>query len=180
MFRVLEKSPENKFTIGKILKFVIIILTVFILLFSLASVFHRFHQYQKDFVTQWIGGFYLFFVLVKVIHYIFFQQKKGKFIGDLIFKDNEIEVLDKIYPLESISKIRIIGNDIKGDFQGFVSQGTKNELIINLLNGNSINYNFEQTSDNRLKDTLVLKKYVDAGKLGQVNYESIIENKNYY
>ncbi|MGS0749192.1 hypothetical protein, partial [Halpernia sp. GG3] len=129
---------------------------------------------------QIVGSLYGFTIVFKVIHHNFFQQKKAVFIGELTFKENEIDILNKIYPLEKISKIRIKGNDIKGDFRGLKSQGVNNELFLDLKSGDQLIYFFQQTIENQLKDILVLNKYVEEGKLTQLNYDSIIENTNYY
>lgn len=180
MFRVLEKSRENKPKISKILNFIVIFLTAFLILFFLTTIIFWSINFQKYLVYKWTGGVYAFFILFKIIHHNFFQQKKGVFVGELIFADNEINVLDKNYPLDIISKIRIRGNDIKGEFRGLKSEGINNELIINLKNGDELNYFFEQTKENNLKDILFLKKYADEEKLAQLNYDSIIDNTNYY
>jgi hypothetical protein len=180
MFRVLEKPKENKLKISKILNFIIIFLTIFLVVFFIATIIYWSIDFQKDIVYDWIIGLLLFFIFFKVIHHNFFKQKKAVFSGNLQFKENEIEILNKIYPFENIVTIRIKGNDIKGDFRGLISQGTNNELFVNLENGNSLNYFFEQTEENCVKNLLVLKNYVEKGKLAQSNYDSIIENTNYY
>ena len=180
MFRVLEKSKESKVKMSKILNFTIIFLAIFLVVFFLATIFFWYIDFHKEIVFQVVGSLYGFTIVFKVIHHNFFQQKKAVFIGELQFKDSEIDVLNKIYPLEKISKIRIKGNDIKGDFRGLKSEGTNNELFIDLVNGDELTYFFQQTIENQLKNILVLKKYVADGKLAQLNYDSIIENTNYY
>ena len=180
MFRVLRKSKENKIKISKILNFIIIFLTLSLLIFCIATIIFWSIDFRKDIIYESVGGLYLFSILFKIIYHNFFQQKKAVFIGELIFKENEISILSKIYPLDKISTIRIIGNDIKGEFRGLKSKGINNELIIHLINGDQLNYNFQQTKENKLQDILILKEYVDKEKLTQINYDSIIENTNYY
>ena len=180
MFRVLENQKENKVKVSKILNFIIIFLTVFIALFYIATIIYWYVDFQKEIVLKLSGGVLAFFIIFKILHHNFFKQKKEVFIGELIFKENQIEVLNEIYPLENISTIRIKGNDIKGEFTGLKSQGINNELFINLKNGNQLIYFFEQTTENKIKDILVLKNYVQEGKLAESNYESILANSNYY
>lgn len=180
MFRVLEKQKENKTKTSKILNIIMIGLAIILLLFSIAAIIHRFHQLEKDIFFKGSGSLFGLSILVKIIHHNFFQQKKGVFAGELKFDENEIEVLNKIYPLDSISKIRIKGNDLKGEFTGLKTEGINNELFIDLINGNKINCFFEQTTENCIKNISLLKSYVDEGKLAESNYESIMANTNYY
>ena len=180
MFRVLEKPKVNKLKVSKILNFIIIFLTLFVVVFFLATIFFWYIDFHKDVVFKVTGGLYLFSILFKIIHHNFFQQKKAVFIGELEFRNNEIEILNEIYALENISTIRIKVNDIKEEFLGLISQGINNELFIHLQNGDELNYFFEQNETTNLKTILVLKEYVAKGKLPQSNYNSIMDNTNYY
>ncbi|SFH80561.1 hypothetical protein [Halpernia frigidisoli] len=180
MFRVLEKPKESKLKISKILNFTIISLTIFLIVFFLATIFFWYVDFHKEIVFKIAGVLLGFFIVVKILQHNFFQQKKGVFMGTLIFKENEIEVLDNIYSLENIATVRIKGNDIKGEFRGLKSLGTNNELFINLQNEEKLVYFFEQTEENSIKNLSVLKSYAEKGKLAESNYESIIANSNYY
>ena len=94
---------------------------------------------------------------------------------------NEITADEMIYSLEHIKNIRFIGNDIKGEFRGFISKGTGNEMILSLEGDIEKKFYFEQTSSNRLRDQKeILEGYVTQNKLSKTNFEMIMNNTNYY
>ena len=86
-----------------------------------------------------------------------------------------------IYRLEHINKIRFVGNDVKGEFRGFISKGSNNQMILSLIDDVEKTFTFEQTTQRRLSGQKeILASYVAQGKLSKVNFDAIINNTNYF
>lgn len=114
-------------------------------------------------------------------HYIFFAGKSKKFTGILEIEKDRILLNDQIIPLEEIDKLRIIGNDIHGEFRGFVSKGTKNKISVWKKDGSLLESGFEQTQNAKLKDQKeILRYWLQSGKLAEANFLNIANNTNYY
>jgi hypothetical protein len=112
---------------------------------------------------------------------IFNARSKSRPTGKIELLENEVVFEDRTIPLSQIEKIRIIGNDVKGDFRGFISKGIRNQLIVTLKDGTALQALFEQTKENSVlgkKDILAI--YHQQGKLSDSNYQNILRNTNYY
>ena len=92
----------------------------------------------------------------------------GTFVGDLIFYSDKIAVNTIIYDLSDINKIEIDARDYykkhngdyaKKDFNGSLSNGIDNQLILYFKNGRSECIHFEQ----RQKDDLLKLKAIFIG-----------------
>lgn len=177
------KTNPQKFSLGKFLNFLIILAILVILAAYVTAMFPQMFRY-KDYILEstfpLIIGFLILFML-RVLVYIFLKNKVRTSDGFLELKKDEIILKNKNYPISEVEKIRLIGNDIKGDFRGNISKGTNNHMILYLKNGENLKVDFGQTDETNLKlDKEILKSYLDAHKLSEANFENIMNNTNYY
>ncbi len=183
MFRTLQPFKQQKISITKVLAILTIVCGLCVLSLYILALFPNFFRYKDDFLelsfSIVVATMILF--LLTGLSYVLLKGKKGKLTGNLLLQENEIVLNDVNYPLSEIEKLRFIGNDVKGDFRGFQSKGTQNELIISLKNGQEIKTFFEQTSDNNLRSKKeILEKYHHQVKLSKSNFDNILNNTNYY
>ena len=182
MFRTIQVQ-EKKPIISSLLKILTILASITLILSSIAVFYPPFFRYEED-LKQIVGSsifVILFIQIVRAFVYIFLKSRNAKTTGDLILKENEITAEDMIYRLEHITKIRFVGNDVKGEFRGFISKGSNNKMILSLVDGVEKTFYFEQTKQRRLKNyNDILHSYVSQNKLSKVNYEAILNNTNYY
>lgn len=183
MFRTLKPFDQKKITLGKIFKILAIITGIVIVLTLILAMFPQFFRYKDRMLeaTFTMNMVLIVLILLNFVNYILFRGKEGNFMGNLELKENEIVLNGDSFPLENISKIRFIGNDIKGQFRGFSTKGTENSMILKTNNGQEIKVNFEQTLENNLKKySEILKIYHNQNKLSEANYDNILNNTNYY
>lgn len=183
MFRTLKPFDQKKITLGKIFKTLAIITGIVIVLTLILAMIPQFFRYKDRMLeaTFAMNMVLIALILLNFINYVLFRGKKGNFTGNLELKEDKIVLNGKTFPLENISKIRFIGNDIKGQFRGFSTKGTENSVILKTNDGNEISSNFEQTLENNLKNySEFLKIYHDQNKLSEANYDNILNNTNYY
>ncbi len=183
-FRTFHQNPKRKITFGKILIALIILDIAAIIILLILAFLPQFYRMKDDFLFQ---TFTLNLVLVALlimsaIYYIAFRGKaKKKISGMLEFHENEIILNGMHVPLTDIQKIRIIGNDIKGEFRGFVSKGSQNQIIITKKNREELSSFFEQTIENPLRNwEPILKIYKDKSLVSESNFSNIINNTNYF
>ncbi len=138
----------------------------------------------KDYILESTFPLNLGFIvllLLRALVYIFFKNKTRISDGFLELKKDEIVLRNKNYPLSEIEKIRLIGNDIKGDFRGNIAKGTNNQIVLHLTNGEIVNSDFEQNAQTNLKqDEKILRNYLETQQLSEANFENIMNNTNYY
>lgn len=183
IFKTIASAPKNKFSIGKLLLALLILDILIIIILAIVAYLPQYHR-TKDLILQSTFGFNIGLIVILMfcaIYYVFFRNKSKKEIGSLEMKEEEIVLNSSTYPLSTIEHIRIVGNDIRGEFRGFASKGTNNQIIIHLKNGEEINSFFIQTTTENLKNEKgILNKYHEKGILTESNLENILNNTNYY
>ncbi len=182
MFRTLQSKKDKPKAFG-IFKIATIITVLLMILSSLAVIYPPFFRYEDE-LKRLVAGcifFILFLQIVKALVFVFLKSKGAKTTGDLILNENEITAEGMIYRLEHINKIRFVGNDVKGEFRGFISKGSNNQMILSLIDDVEKTFTFEQTTQRRLSGQKeILASYVAQGKLSKVNFDAIINNTNYF
>lgn len=183
MFRTLQIQKYKKFSVTKILLTLSAICIAIILLMYAIALFPQSYRI-KDRILEATFPMNLTAIgllILAAVYYILFSKKQGKFEGTLEIKNDGVSLNDRFISLQEIEKIRIIGNDIQGDFRGFVSRGTENQIFIRTINGEELTAAFEQTKDKQLKTFREeLTSWYHAGKLAEANYRNILNNTNYY
>lgn len=182
-FRALQpvKKTSKAFTI---IKYATILLIVGIIISTIVLFLPPFFRLEDD-IKAIIGGLIMLLLFVQVLRaftYVLLKGKKiSKYTGHLVLNSDSIAYNDEVFPLNTIEKIRFIGNDIKGDFRGFVGKGIDNQIQLTLKNQEEKTFFFEQTLEHNLKLAEEnLNTYVDAKLLAKSNYDSIMNNTNYY
>lgn len=183
IFRTFEKKISKKYHWGKFLNLLLMINFAIIIGIYFIALFPRLFRY-KDQLLQGNFTFIISFIvlfLLRVMYYIFFKTKPSKAIGTLQLSEDEILLNSTKYPIAEIESLRFVGNDVKGDFRGYISKGTNNEFFLKLKNGQEMSVSFEQTEVSKLRDAkILLTKYKDDQLLSAANFENILNNTNYY
>lgn len=183
MYRTLQPFQIKKLTTRKVLKILIMITIGLIVLVLGAAMIPQLFRY-KDRLLEFsfvLNMVLIGLILLRVTHYMLYRARKGEFTGSLLLSKESIELNGNTYPISSLKKIRFIGNDIKGDFRGYDTKGTENQIILTQNDGAEVVSNFEQTVEKRLQDEHEnLSAYRSAGKLSEANYDNILNNTNYY
>ena len=157
-FRIYKKSKYDFLTTNYIL-YTLFSLTL------LPALLLSFTNYSNSYLFKILGGIGMVLFFVSSC-YKWMQIKRhvkiwGTFVGDLIFYSDKIAVNTIIYDLSDINKIEIDARDYykkhngdyaKKDFNGSLSNGIDNQLILYFKNGRSECIHFEQ----RQKDDLQL------------------------
>ena len=182
-FRALQpvKKTSKAF---KIIKFATTFLFIAIAITTIILYLPPFFRLEDD-IKAVLGGLIMLLLFVQVLRaftYVLLKGKKIKnYTGHLILNLDSVAYNDEVFPISNIEKIRFIGNDIKGDFRGFVGKGIDNQIQITLKNQDEKTFFFEQTLEHNLKLAEEnLNRYVDAKILAKSNYDSIMNNTNYY
>ena len=119
--------------------------------------------------------------MLSAIYYVFFRNKKREFVGTLELKLTEINLNNINYPISTIKHLRFVGNDILGEFRGYETKGSNNEIFIHLHNDEEIVSSFQQTTSENLKNAEdILQTYRQLGLLTEANLDTILNNTNYY
>lgn len=186
IYNVIRKTKRYYFTVNTMfyLGFILFGLPVFIRLniFNFEpNLFDKIWSYTMLFIM--LGA--LFFSLYKSNKY---KTLKGKLISELEFQKDKI-VIDKIgYQLNDIKKISIENTFdykgrytySKGNFDGSLSNGLENELLIYLNNDEKIQVNFQQVNeDDILNEREILIHYSNRGKLHYLNLLKILRIEDY-
>lgn len=183
MFRTLEIPRKSKFNPTRILLTLSAICIVIILMMYAVALFPQSYR-MKDRILEATFPMNLTAIgllILAALYYVLFSKKKGNLTGEMEVSHDGVAINGQHYGVEEIEKIRVIGNDIKGEFRGFVSKGMQNQLILKTKAGEEISTGFEQTKANRLQDHKeVLKAWYERGILAEANYHNIINNTNYY
>ena len=183
MFRTVSRKKETKFTVGNLLLLLMgltILSVIVVLILTLLPPLFRIKDQLLE-STFTLNMILVALIVLSAINYILFRNNKGKIAGTLDFQNDKIMIDEKEFAISEIEKIRIIGNDIKGEFRGAMSKGVGNQLIITMKNGEKTDVYFEQTTENKLKyQKDILNVYHDEGKLSESNYQNILNNTNYY
>ncbi|MFC6269642.1 hypothetical protein [Frigoriflavimonas asaccharolytica] len=183
IFKTVAASPKKKFSVGKFLLLLLILDFLIIIALAIIAYLPQYHR-TKDLILQSTFGFNIGLVVILFllgIYYIFFRNKDKEAIGTLQMMEEKIMINDTTFPIFEIENLRIVGNDILGEFRGFKSKGTNNEIFIILKNGEEISSNFVQTTETSLKNAEnILNIYHEKGLLTESNLENILNNTNYY
>lgn len=183
MFRAIQPYPKKKITFTRVFAFLTGICAVVLLFLYAIALIPNLFRY-KDVILEFSFKVVIATIatfLLTAISYILSKGKKRNFSGNLELLPAEIILNNNSYTVSDLEKIRFIGNDIQGDFRGFKSFGTENELIMTLKNGQEIRTFFEQTNENKLQNQIeVLKSYRDQKILSEANFQNILNNTNYY
>lgn len=134
----------------------------------------------------------LFFVLaIPLISFLKFNEYKtlkGELSSILIFHPDGIQIDSKFHELDTIKKINLENTSDykgrfapeKGNFDGNLSNGVANLLVLNLVNGTSISLHFQQSKQDEIvqeKENLI--RYCNAGKLGLLSLLDILKITDY-
>ncbi|PIE50270.1 MAG: hypothetical protein CSA38_04265 [Flavobacteriales bacterium] len=184
MFKTLNTKKRPFIRLGTIL-FALLILSFVAVIFSLlTSTIPYFYRYRNQFaeISFALNLGLVAMLVINAIHYIFLSKNKStEFYGELSLEKEQIILNGEEIPLSEIKDIRLKGNDIKGDFRGYISKGTNNEIIIKLKNGKERSAFFQQTKTNKLKNhRSILEVYRNKSILSTANLQNILNNTNYY
>ena len=183
-FRTFQQARKSKITFGKILITLVILDILAIIALLILAFLPQYYRMKDDFLYQTftLNLVLVALLIISAIYYIGFRgKKKEKVSGLLELKENEIVLNGTSIPLADIQKVRIIGNDIKGEFRGFVSKGSQNQIIITKITSEELSSFFEQTIENPLRNSKnILDLYHDKGILSESNFTNIMNNTNYF
>lgn len=130
------------------------------------------------------------YVISLVISNLFrYKREIGTYTGMLIFLKDRIKVGKKTYHLKDIKKLEFTkADDIKGmfvnsmsSFSPKISNGTDNECVVLLQNGDKIKCNFSQTKKQNLelfKDVLI--HYYQKGIISWLHLLEVLRIEDYY
>ena len=186
IYNVIRKTKRYYFTVNTIfyIGFILFGLPVFIRinLFNFEPIlFDKICLYIMLFIM--LGAF--FFGLYKSNKH---RTLKGELISELVFQKDKILIDDTGYHLDNIKKISIENTFdykgrytySKGNFDGSLSNGVENELLIYLNNDEKIQVNFQQVNeDDILNEREILIHYSNRGKLHYLNLLKILQIQNY-
>lgn len=184
MFRTFQEVEKSKITIGRILFFLMVLSVVGIILLLILAFLPQFYRLKDFFMyhTFTLNMILVGLIFVSAVYYVGFRNRtKNKYLGELIFKNDGLVINERNFLLSEIKSIRIIGNDIKGEFRGFVSKGSQNKIILKTINQEEVHTFFEQTTENNLRQIReILDVYYKMGILSESNFHNICNNTNYY
>ena len=183
IFKTIADQPKRRFTLGKLLLALLFLVIAAILGLVVVAYLPQNHRI-KDTVLQTTFGFNIAMIVILMfiaIYYIYFRNKKRAVIGTLELKSTEIILNNQTFPISTIRHLRIVGNDILGEFRGYATKGSNNQIFIELISGDQISSSFMQTTTINLKSAAeILKKYHKLGILTESNLATILNNTNYY
>lgn len=182
-FRALQPVTKKSKAFS-IIKYATTILVIAIIITTIILFLPPFFRLEDD-IKKILGGLIMLLLFVQILRaftYVLLKGKKVKqYTGHLVLDSEFIAYNEQVYPIHDIENIRFIGNDIKGEFRGFVGKGIDNRIQITTTNKDEHVVFFEQIVDHNLKMAETqLKSYVDAKILSKTNYDSIMNNTNYY
>lgn len=132
----------------------------------------------------------LFFVsmIIRLFKFNKYKTLKGELTSALEFHPDGIQIDDTFYTLDEITKIKLEdtydykGRNVysNGEFDGTLSNGVANLLVLNLNDGRIISIHFQQSREKEIiqeKENLI--RYCNAGKLGLLTLLDILGITNY-
>lgn len=130
---------------------------------------------------------FIYFIYFIISNLFAYESMAGFFSGYLIIENDKIVCDDKIYLFDEISKVAILNDYFKGNFNYNIralepkkSNGVKNYIEIYLKTGEVVKYFFLQTQSENLKIfSEELRTYYRFGKLNEQNYKNIINHQHY-
>lgn len=183
MYPLFHPRKSKNTLVGQIIRTLIFIMIFSILGMLMLSLFPPLFRYKDEILerTFTMNMILIGLIIIGIIHFVFLRNKrKNQQIGNMSLHENYIRINGNDYPFEQIGKIRFIGNDIQGEFRGLIGYGQENAVFITLKNGQKMEFNFQQTTQNRLKEDIHLPALFKHDILSKANYDSILSNTNYY
>lgn len=183
IFKTVENNPNSKISLGKVL-LALMALDALVIVGLVVAAYLPQNYRTKDTLLQMTFTFnivMIILVLLCALYYVFFRAKRKSYVGTAAFKEDVIELNGESFPLAEIKHLRFMGNDIRGEFRGFASKGTDNQVFITKGDGAVISSYFEQSTENNLKQAeKILEFYKQKGILTEANLDNILNNTNYY
>ena len=183
IFQTIADAPKRKFTLGKVLLALLFLDIAIIFGLAITAYLPQNHSIKDD-ILQTTFGFNIILIIILTIsalYYVFFRNKKRAILGNLELKPTEIILNDRTFPISTIQHLRFVGNDILGEFRGYATKGSNNEVFMELKNGDQVSSAFIQTTSENLKNAEeLLQEYYKMGILTESNLATILNNTNYY
>lgn len=179
-FEVYIKSEKFYWTNNKIIYSIIFFCFAVVLINNGTGIIKR--NLINNISMSIVGLAFIAGFILKFRGFTQIEPLRGKLDGYLIFDKNFIQIQDKIFPLESIHKIKISNDDYYGkisrisggNFGPTLSNGTNNFLVIFLESYETKQYQFEIRNSNdfqEIRETLIdyhLKDKIEFWELAQV------------
>lgn len=117
-----------------------------------------------------------------------YRTLKGELSSALEFRPDGIQLDDTFYTLDEITKIKLEGTYdykgrstySKGEFDGILSNGVANLLVLKLNDGRIMSIHFQQSrQDEILQERENLIRYCNAGKLGLLTLLDVLGITDY-
>ena len=183
IFKTIADKPKRKFTFGKVLLALLFLVIATIGGLVVVAYLPQNHRI-KDTVLQMTFGFNIAMIVIlmfSAVYYVFFRNKKRDIIGTLELKPTDIILNNQTFPISTIKHLRFVGNDILGEFRGYATKGSNNEVFLELKTGDQLSSAFMQTTTENLKNAEdILQEYYKLGILTESNLATILNNTNYY
>lgn len=183
IFKTIADKPKRKFTFGKVLLALLFLVITTIGGLVVVAYLPQNHRIKDD-VLQMTFGFNIAMIIIlmfSAVYYVYFRNKKRAVTGTLELKSTEILLNNQTFPISAVKHLRFVGNDILGEFRGYSTKGSNNEVFIELKTGEELSSAFMQTTTENLKIVEeLLQEYYKIGILTESNLATILNNTNYY
>ena len=184
-YKIITKKKKFYWTVNSVFFTIITITTlpVFIKLNILKS--ENVTILDKSLLSIMLVTFFVT-IIIGISKFNKFVTLKGELNSDLELKNDRIIINEKEYLLNIIQKIEISAFDFKGaysgyrNFDGTLSNGVDNKMVIYLVDNNKIELNFQQNFENEIRnESKILIDYCNQGKLHYLNLLEILGINNY-
>jgi len=184
-YKIITKKKKFYWTVNSVFFTIITITTlpVFIKLNILKS--ENVTILDKSLLSIMLVTFFVT-IIIGISKFNKFVTLKGELNSDLELKNDKIIINEKEYLLNIIQKIEISAFDFKGaysgyrNFDGTLSNGVDNKMVIYLVDNNKIELNFQQNFENEIRnESKILIDYCNQGKLHYLNLLEILGINNY-
>ncbi|HRB70551.1 MAG TPA: hypothetical protein PK776_01745 [Flavobacterium sp.] len=148
-----------------------------------------FNESLWAFIPMYVALILLFVsMIIGLFKFNKYKTLKGELTSLLEFHHDGIQIDATFYTLDEIKQIRLENTyDYKGryvysrgEFDGSLSNGVANLLVLNLNNGSSIPIHFQQhTEDEILREQEHFIHYCNAGKLGYLTLLNLLKISDY-
>ncbi|UYW01269.1 hypothetical protein K5I29_12595 [Flavobacterium agricola] len=110
-----------------------------------------------------------------------YEPLKGQLFHDLVFTYDAITIEQTTYPLDYIFEIKFVEHEDfygalkykNGNFEGALSQGVYNFLVLKLKSGEEVHCQFQQATRHELRNLRpMLEKYYEAGL---INFKHLVD-----
>lgn len=179
-FEVYIKSEKFYWTNNKVIYSIIFFCFVVVLINNGTGIIIK--NFVNNIFMSIVGLAFVAGFILKIFGYTQIEPLRGKLDGYLIFNKNFVQVQDKVFPIETISKIKISNDDYYrkitriagGNFGPALSNGTNNFLVIFFESYETKQFQFQmRNSDDfqEIRETLIdyhLKGKIEFWELAQV------------